>query len=37
MVNSNTAPRRVVVKQDEARFQYTLPPESVATFVWEPF
>jgi glucosylceramidase len=36
MVNSNTQPRRVVVKQDETRFQYTLPAQSVATFVWDP-
>jgi glucosylceramidase len=36
MVNSNTQPRLVVVKQDETRFQYTLPAQSVATFVWDP-
>jgi glucosylceramidase len=36
MVNSNLQARRVVVKQDETRFQYTLPPQSVATFVWNP-
>jgi glucosylceramidase len=36
MVNSNSTARRVVVTQDETRFQYTLPPQSVATFVWDP-
>ncbi|MFZ0872228.1 MAG: glycoside hydrolase family 30 beta sandwich domain-containing protein, partial [Rhodanobacter sp.] len=36
MVNSNTVARRIVVKQDETRFQYTLPPQTVATFVWDP-
>jgi glucosylceramidase len=34
MVNSNTDARRVAVKQDQTRFHYTLPPQSVATFVW---
>jgi glucosylceramidase len=37
MVNSNTQARRIVVEQDETRFQYTLPAQSVATFVWDPF
>ena len=36
MVNSHTDARRVSVKQDQASFQYTLPPQSVATFVWNP-
>ena len=36
MVNSNADARRVSVMQDQASFQYTLPPQSVATFVWNP-
>lgn len=36
MVNSQTEARRVSVMQDQTRFQYTLPPQSVATFVWNP-
>jgi glucosylceramidase len=36
MVNSHAEARRVSVKQDQASFQYTLPPQSVATFVWNP-
>jgi glucosylceramidase len=36
MVNSNTSERRVSVAQGQTGFQYTLPPESVATFVWNP-
>lgn len=36
MVNSNVDAHRVAVVQDETRFQYTLPPQSVATFVWNP-
>ena len=36
MVNSNTSARRVSVLQGRAGFQYTLPPQSVATFVWNP-
>jgi len=36
MVNSHAEARRVSVTQEQARFQYTLPPQSVATFVWNP-
>ncbi len=36
MVNSHVDARRVAVTQDQTRFQYTLPPQSVATFVWNP-
>ena len=36
MVNSNTTARRISVMQDETRFHYTLPAQSVATFVWNP-
>lgn len=36
MVNSHAEGRRVSVVQDQVRFQYTLPPQSVATFVWNP-
>ncbi|NMW23865.1 glycosyl hydrolase [Rhodanobacter denitrificans] len=36
MVNSHADARRVFVTQDQTRFQYTLPPQSVATFVWDP-
>ncbi|MGH8157509.1 MAG: glycoside hydrolase family 30 protein [Rhodanobacter sp.] len=36
MVNSNADARRVSVMQDKNAFQYTLPPHSVATFVWDP-
>lgn len=36
MVNSKTDARRVFVVQDKISFQYTLPPQSVATFVWNP-
>ena len=36
IVNSNADTRRVVVMQDETRFQYMLPGQSVATFVWTP-
>ncbi|MEO9080302.1 MAG: glycoside hydrolase family 30 beta sandwich domain-containing protein [Rhodanobacter sp.] len=34
LVNSKTDQQRVSVTQGVNRFQYTLPPESVATFVW---
>ncbi|TAM62055.1 MAG: glycosyl hydrolase [Rhodanobacter sp.] len=34
LVNSSRDARRVSVRQDETRFQYTMPPQSVATFVW---
>jgi glucosylceramidase len=36
MVNSDAQARRVSVVQDRTRFQYTLPPQSVATFEWNP-
>ncbi len=36
MVNSKTEERRVSVANDQSRFEYTLPPRSVATFVWNP-
>ena len=36
MVNSDTVARRVSVMQDQTRFEYTLPAQSVATFVWNP-
>jgi glucosylceramidase len=36
MVNSNTVARSVSVAQGQTRFEYTMPPESVATFVWNP-
>ena len=34
MVNSNVKPFPVSVAQGQTRFEYTMPPESVATFVW---
>lgn len=36
MVNSNTEAQRVSVGESQTRFEYTMPPESVATFVWNP-
>ncbi len=36
MVNSKAEARSVSVMQGETRFQYTMPPQSVATFVWDP-
>ncbi|RUL75943.1 glycoside hydrolase family 30 protein [Dyella choica] len=36
MVNSNAAARPVSVAQGPTRFEYTMPPQSVATFVWNP-
>ncbi|HET6555349.1 MAG TPA: glycoside hydrolase family 30 beta sandwich domain-containing protein [Dyella sp.] len=36
MVNSNTEERHVSVAENKTRFEYTMPPESVATFVWNP-
>jgi glucosylceramidase len=35
MVNSHEDARQVAVAQGMSRFQYTLPPQSVATFVWD--
>jgi len=36
MVNSNKEARRVSVAESQSRFEYTMPAESVATFVWNP-
>jgi glucosylceramidase len=36
VVNSNAEARPVSVAQDQSRFEYTMPPRSVATFVWNP-
>jgi glucosylceramidase len=36
MVNHNKESRRVVVAERKTRFEYTMPPRSVATFVWNP-
>jgi glucosylceramidase len=36
MVNVKTTARPVSVVQGETRFTYTMPPESVATLVWNP-
>ena len=34
MVNSNAKPFPVSIAQGKVRFEYTMPPESVATFEW---
>jgi glucosylceramidase len=34
MVNSNVDARAVSVAEGQNRFEYTMPPRSVATFVW---
>ncbi len=36
MVNSHVDARSVTVIQGRFGFQYTMPPQSVATFVWNP-
>lgn len=36
VVNSHTDARAVAVSQGKNRFEYTLPPQSVATLVWNP-
>ena len=36
VVNGNTKANRLSVKQGSLRFQYDMPPSSVATFVWRP-
>ncbi len=36
MVNSNADARHVSVAEGKTRFDYTMPPKSVATFVWNP-
>lgn len=35
-VNSNSTPYDLSVTQNETHFHYTMPPQSVATFVWNP-
>jgi glucosylceramidase len=36
MVNSTMAARAVSVAEGQTRFDYTIPPASVATLVWNP-
>jgi glucosylceramidase len=36
LVNSNTDARNVSVAEGQTRFEYTMLPQSVATFVWNP-
>jgi len=36
MINSHTDARAVAVTQNQIHFHYTLPAQSVATFVWNP-
>lgn len=36
VVNSGTAAHHIAVSQGDVHFQYTMPAESVATFVWQP-
>ena len=36
LVNSNTDAQRVTVQQEHTRFHTVLPPQSVATLVWNP-
>lgn len=36
MVNSNTDARLVSVAEGKTRFEYAMPPQSVATFAWNP-
>jgi glucosylceramidase len=36
VVNSHVVARNVSVTQGQGGFQYTMPPQSVATFVWNP-
>ncbi len=36
MVNSNKDARPIAVANDQTRFEYVMPPRSVATFVWSP-
>ncbi|WP_255367142.1 glycoside hydrolase family 30 beta sandwich domain-containing protein [Dyella sp. OK004] len=36
IVNSNADTRRVSVAEGLTRFEYMMPPQSVATFVWNP-
>ncbi|GLQ88292.1 glycoside hydrolase family 30 protein [Dyella flagellata] len=36
IVNSNASEHPVSIAQGQTRFEYTMPPQSVATFVWNP-
>ncbi|HTV83903.1 MAG TPA: glycoside hydrolase family 30 beta sandwich domain-containing protein [Dyella sp.] len=36
VVNGSAAARNIAVSQDHTRFEYIMPAQSVATFVWEP-
>ncbi|MHA6204900.1 glycoside hydrolase family 30 protein [Dyella soli] len=36
MVNSHAEARQLSVAEGQTRFEYTMPPQSVATFVWNP-
>ncbi|TAL87679.1 MAG: glycosyl hydrolase [Rhodanobacter sp.] len=36
VVNEKPKPRKISVNQSSISFQYTMPPRSVATFVWSP-
>jgi glucosylceramidase len=36
LINGKTTPHEVSVQQGELDFRYTMPAESVATFVWQP-
>ncbi|GLQ50511.1 glycoside hydrolase family 30 beta sandwich domain-containing protein [Dyella flava] len=36
VANSNAVARSVSVEEGQTRFEYTMPPESVATFEWNP-
>jgi glucosylceramidase len=36
MINSDSKEHPVSVSQDQTRFHYSMPPESVATLVWSP-
>ena len=36
VVNSHADARAIAVKEGQTGFQYTMPPQSVATFVWNP-
>ena len=36
VVNSHVDARDISVKEGQTGFQYTMPPQSVATFVWNP-
>lgn len=36
VVNSHIDARTISVKEGQTGFQYTMPPQSVATFVWNP-